>query len=70
MSKSKDLKKAAVTYKKTGKILGVSASTVHRWIKQYEETGINSCLYREYGYAPRGQKIYDKISWKSFRGQI
>lgn len=46
MSKSKDLREAAVLYKKagnsyeeTGKIFGVSASTVHRWVKQYEETG-------------------------------
>ena len=46
MSKSKDLREAAVAYKKTGisyeetgKVFGVSASTVHRWVKQYEETG-------------------------------
>ena len=46
MSKSKDLREAAVTYKKagnsyedTGKVFGVSASTVHRWVRQYEETG-------------------------------
>ena len=39
MSKSKDLREAAVAYKKTGKVFRVSASTVHRWIKQYEETG-------------------------------
>ena len=38
MSKSKDLREAAVAYKKagnsyedTGKVFGVSASTVHRW---------------------------------------
>ena len=46
MSKSKDLRESAGAYKKagnsyegTGKIFGVSASTVHRWVKQYEETG-------------------------------
>ncbi|MDE5557365.1 MAG: transposase [Ruminococcus sp.] len=46
MSKSKDLRKAAVTYQKEGhtydepaKVFGVVKSTVHRWIKQYEETG-------------------------------
>ena len=44
MSKSKDLreaayKKAGNSYEGTGKIFGVSASTVHRWVKQYEETG-------------------------------
>ena len=46
MSKSKDLREAAVAYKKagnsyedTGKVFGVSASTVHRWVRQYEETG-------------------------------
>ena len=46
MSKSKDLREAAVAYKKagnsyeeTGKVFGVLASTVHRWVRQYEETG-------------------------------
>ena len=167
MSKSKDLREAAVAYKKagnsyedTGKVFGVSASTVHRWVRQYEETGdlsnkplnrsfkkidpeklkayvaehpddtqqevatvfgccnqalsqayrrlgitrkkktlryteqseekvkeynkeikdipkekiayvdetgIDKCLYREYGYALRGQKVYDKISGKKFQ---
>ncbi|MDE5772482.1 MAG: transposase [Ruminococcus sp.] len=40
MSKSKDLREAAVAYTKTGisyeetgKVFGVSASTVHRWVK-------------------------------------
>lgn len=43
MNKSKDLREAAVAYKKagnsyegTGKIFGVSASKVHRFVKQYE----------------------------------
>ncbi|MDE5558967.1 MAG: transposase [Ruminococcus sp.] len=31
------------------------------------ETGIDSYPYREYGYAPRGQKVYDKISGKKFQ---
>lgn len=46
MSKSKDLREAAVTYQKEGhtydetaKVFGVVKSTVHRWVKQYEETG-------------------------------
>ena len=32
-------KKAGNSYEETGKIFGVSASTVHRWVRQYEETG-------------------------------
>lgn len=46
MSKSKDLREAAVAYQKEGhtydetaKVFGVVKSTVHRWVKQYEETG-------------------------------
>ncbi len=46
MSKSKDLREAAVIYQKEGhtydetaKVFGVVKSTVHRWVKQYEETG-------------------------------
>ena len=32
-----------------------------------DETGIDSYLYREYGYSLRGQKVYDKISGKKFQ---
>ena len=32
-----------------------------------DETGINTCIYREYGYAPRGEKVYAKISGKKFQ---
>lgn len=46
MSKSKDLREAAVryqkeghTYEETAKVFGVVKSTVHRWVKQYEEMG-------------------------------
>lgn len=46
MSKSKDLREAAVryqkeghTYEETAKVFGVVKSTVHRRVKQYEETG-------------------------------
>ena len=46
MSKSKDLREAAVIYQKEGhtydetaKVFGIVKSTVHRWVKQYEETG-------------------------------
>ena len=28
-----------------------------------DETGIDKCLYHEYGYAPRGKKVYGK-TWK------
>lgn len=33
-------------------------------IAYVDETGIDKCLYREYGYAPCGQKVYNKISGK------
>ena len=36
-------------------------------IAYVDETGIDKCLYREYGYALRGQKVYDKISGKKFQ---
>ena len=32
-----------------------------------DETGINTCIYREYGYAPKGQKVYAKISGRKFQ---
>jgi transposase len=32
-----------------------------------DETGIDSCLYREYARAPRGQKIVTKISGRKFK---
>ena len=32
-----------------------------------DETGISTCIYREYGYAPRGEKVYAKISGKKFQ---
>ena len=33
-------------------------------IAYIDETGIDTYLFREYGYAQKGQKIYDKISEK------
>lgn len=46
MSKSVDLREAAVKYKlkghslrKTAKVFGVSKSAVDKWVKKYEETG-------------------------------
>ena len=36
-------------------------------IAYIDETGIDKCLYREYGYAPRGKKVYDTISGKKFQ---
>ena len=32
-----------------------------------DECGIDTYLYREYGYAPRGQKVYDKISGRKYK---
>jgi transposase len=31
-----------------------------------DESGINEYLYREYGYAPRGEKVYGKIPGKKY----
>ena len=31
-----------------------------------DESGINEYLYREYGYAPRGVKVYGKIQGKKY----
>ena len=46
MSKSKDLRKAAVEYRlkgntliKTAKVFGVSKTAVSEWVKKYKETG-------------------------------
>ncbi len=30
-------------------------------IAYIDESGIDSCLYREYAYAPRGEKVYGEI---------
>ena len=32
-----------------------------------DECGIDTYLYREYGYAPRGQKVYDQISGRKYK---
>ena len=32
-----------------------------------DECGIDKYLYREYGYAPRGQKIFDRISGRKYQ---
>jgi len=32
-----------------------------------DETGIDQCLYREYARAPRGKKVYAKISGRKFK---
>jgi transposase len=32
-----------------------------------DETGIDQCLYREYAWAPRGQKVVAKISGRKFK---
>lgn len=68
MSKSKDLREAAVAYQKEGhtydetaKVFGVVKSTIHRWVKQYEETGdlSNKPLHRGFKkIAPEKLKAY------------
>ena len=115
MSKSKDLREAAVKYRlsnhtleETAEVFGVSKSAVSSWVQKYketgdlsnkplnrgfkkidpekvkkyleetenipedeivyvDETGIDTCLYREYGYAPRGEKVQAEISGKKFQ---
>lgn len=32
-----------------------------------DESGIDECLHREYGYAPRGEKVIKSISEKKFQ---
>lgn len=32
-----------------------------------DETGIDTFLYREYGYAPRGQRVYSHISGRKYK---
>ncbi len=32
-----------------------------------DECGIDTYLYREHGYAPRGQKIFDRISGRKYK---
>ena len=32
-----------------------------------DEPGIDECLHREYGYAPRGEKVMESIPGKKFR---
>ena len=36
-------------------------------IAYVDESGINTYLYREYAYAPRGEKVYEPISGKKFQ---
>ncbi len=36
-------------------------------IAYIDESGIDSCLYREYAYAPRGEKVYGEILGRKFK---
>ena len=36
-------------------------------IAYVDESGINSYLYREYGYAPRGEKVFGEIAGRKFQ---
>ena len=36
-------------------------------IAYVDETGIDTYLYREYGYAPRGQKVHTAISGRKYK---
>ena len=35
-------------------------------IAYVDECGIDTCLYREYGYAPRNQKVFSRISGRKY----
>ena len=37
-------------------------------IAYIDETGIDTYLFWEHGYAPKGHKLYDKISEKNING--
>ena len=36
-------------------------------IAYVDESGVNSYLYREYGYAPRGEKVFGEIAGRKFQ---
>ena len=36
-------------------------------IAYVDETGIDTYLYREYGYAPRGQKVHSPVSGRKYK---
>lgn len=36
-------------------------------IAYVDESGIDSCLYREYAYAPRGEKVIERIAGRKFQ---
>ena len=36
-------------------------------IAYVDESGIDTCLYREYAYAPRGEEVTERISGKKFQ---
>lgn len=36
-------------------------------IAYVDESGIDTCLYREYAYAPRGEKVTERISGNKFK---
>ena len=65
-------KKKTTSYKeqdpeKVKKYLEETENIPEDEIVYVDETGIDTCLYREYGYAPRGEKVQTKISGKKFQ---
>ena len=65
-------KKKTTSYKeqdpeKVKKYLEETENIPEDEIVYVDETGIDTCLYREYGYAPRGEKVQVKISGKKFQ---
>lgn len=75
---SKALKRHRITRKKTVTYKEQKPEKVKEYLEKIkdipsekiayaDETGIDTCLYREYGYAPIGQKVYDKVLGKKFQ---
>lgn len=54
-------------YWKSNRILGKIKDIPEEKITYINETGIDKCLCRKYGYALYGQKVNDKISGRKFQ---
>lgn len=75
---SKALKRNKITRKKTTRYKEQDPEKVKEYKEKIknidpenmvylDETGIDECLHREYGYAPRGEKVLDSVSGRKFQ---
>ena len=65
-------KKKTARYKeqnpeKVEKYLNEIKDILPQKIAYADESGIDTCLYREYAYAPRGEKVTERISGRKFQ---